>query len=765
MLDTKLSQLASLGHAGSAQRDDPPTAVNIADALGVARRQFWVVVTCLVLGLVFGAGAILAFKPNFKATATILIDTRKFQYTAQSAVVGQVSYESAAAVDSQLELLKSENIARAVISKLKLSDDPEFVGRGLGLRSILFGPLFSGGESLTEDERTERAVAEFGKNLAVRRIGNTYAIDIAYESKYASRAAEVANAVADAYIEQQSDSQYNAMRQASEWLEGRIQDLRDRSTAGQQSVVEYKTKHKIVDLGGGRLVNEQRLTELNSQLTGVRTLVAETKAKLNQWDTITRAEGSDPALNASISDLVKSDEAVVRLRARYLELQNREEELAAKYGGEHLVVVNLRKQMRQVRTAIVAEFQKLRTALESDYQLAQQREAAVKSELTEVMSQSDLANRAQVALRQLEISAQTYQGLYDTFLHRYTDALQQEGSPIAEAKVITRASPPSVRNLKKTLLVGAAFPCLGLVFGCGIAFLRELTNRVFWSSRNVESALFVPCLALVPKAAYWKPPQPMQATVAEGPDPQSLIRNGRGISWIVADAPLTRFTEAIRAIKLAVDLNSARMPSKVIGFTSALSNEGKSTVSLAFALHAARTGSRVILIDGDIRNPSLTRSIAPHATMGIMEVISGHAALEDVICKDATTQMEFLPAVLKSALADSYEILASNPMGKLFDDLQKLYEVVVVDLSPLAPIVDVSATTHFVGSYVLVVEWGRTKIDIVKHALQSVPGVHELTLGAVLNKTDLKRVASYDSHLSGYYYNKHNQRYGLSDTY
>jgi polysaccharide biosynthesis transport protein len=762
MLETKLSQLASLGPS-LAEQDDPPTSVHIADAVGVARRQLWVVAICLILGLALGAGAILVFKPNFKATATILIDTRKFQYTAQSAVVGQVSYESAAAVESQLELLKSENIARAVIKKLKLADDPEFIGPGLGLRSILFGQLLGGDESLTEDERTDRALAVFAKNLTVRRIGNTYAIDIAYESKYASRAAEVANAVADAYIGQQLDSQYNAMRQASEWLEGRIQDLRDRSAAGQQSVVEYKTQHKIVDLGGGRLVNEQRLTELNSQLTGARTLVAETKAKLDQWDTITRAEGSDPAINASIGDLVKSDEVVVRLRTRYLELQNRDEELAAKYGSEHLVVLNLRKQMRQVRTAINAEFQKLRAGLESDYQLAQQREAAIRSELTEATSQSEVANRAQVALRQLEISAQTYQGLYDTFLHRYTDALQQEGSPIAEAKVITRASPPSVRNLKKTLLVGAALPCLALVFGCGIAFLRELTNRVFWTSRHVEPALFVPCLAMVPKATYWKPQQ--QAPVAEVPEPGSLIRGGRGISWIVADAPLTRFTEAIRSVKLAIDLNSARMPSKVIGFTSALSNEGKSSVSLAFALHAARTGSRVILIDGDIRNPSLTRSIAPHATMGIMEVISGHASLEDVVCKDPTTQMEFLPVVLKSALADSYEILASNAMAKLFDDLQKIYEVVVVDLSPLAPIVDVSATTHFVGSYVLVVEWGRTKIDIVKHALRSVPGVHELTLGAVLNKVDLKRVSKYDSHLSGYYYNTHDRRYGLSDTY
>jgi succinoglycan biosynthesis transport protein ExoP len=126
--------------------------------------------------------------------------------------------------------------------------------------------------------------------------------------------------------------------------------------------------------------------------------------------------------------------------------------------------------------------------------------------------------------------------------------------------------------------------------------------------------------------------------------------------------------------------------------------------------------------------------------------------------------MDFLPAVLKPKLADSYDILGSDGLKKIFDELRRRYEFVVVDLSPLAPIVDVCATTHLLDSYVLVIEWGRTKIEVVEHALRSAPGVHESMLGAVLNKVDMKRFISYEPRLTNYYSNKYYPRYGYPDT-
>jgi succinoglycan biosynthesis transport protein ExoP len=192
----------------------------------------------------------------------------------------------------------------------------------------------------------------------------------------------------------------------------------------------------------------------------------------------------------------------------------------------------------------------------------------------------------------------------------------------------------------------------------------------------------------------------------------------------------------------------------VIGFTSSVPNEGKSAVSLAVGQLIARNGASVIVVDCDLRNPSLTRSVAADATGGIVELVIGEASLEDVVWKDRSTQMAFLPAIPHSGPPDPPTIIASVEMKRLFDELRKRYDFVIVDLSPIAPVIDVCATTELIDSYVLVIEWGRTTIDVVEHALRSAPDVRESMLGAVLNKADIKRLASYDPYLTGYYYHK-----------
>ena len=148
-----------------------------------------------------------------------------------------------------------------------------------------------------------------------------------------------------------------------------------------------------------------------------------------------------------------------------------------------------------------------------------------------------------------------------------------------------------------------------------------------------------------------------------------------------------------------------------------------------------------------------------------LELIAGSASLEDVVWSDRFTRMDFLPAVVRSEHADRDSILASDRMKTVFEELRARYEFVVVDLSPLAPVVDVSATSGIVDSYVLVIEWGRTKIDLVEHALHVAPEVREAVIGAVLNKADMKRIANHDARLTGYYYNKGYERYGYTDAW
>ncbi len=219
----------------------------------------------------------------------------------------------------------------------------------------------------------------------------------------------------------------------------------------------------------------------------------------------------------------------------------------------------------------------------------------------------------------------------------------------------------------------------------------------------------------------------------------------------------------MREIKVAIDLNRNADPSNVIGLTSALPDEGKSTLAAALALLIAQVGGRAILVDLDLRNPSLTRMLAPTAKAGLLEVISGRCSLEDVLWwSDPAVRLPFLPAVVEPHIAHTNEILASGAVRKLFEELRQSYEYIIVDLSPLAPVVDVRSTSQLVDSYIGVIAWGHTKIDVVKKALAGTPNVYENLLGTVLNKADLSKQHLYEAHRGEYYSNKHYSRYGFS---
>jgi succinoglycan biosynthesis transport protein ExoP len=227
---------------------------------------------------------------------------------------------------------------------------------------------------------------------------------------------------------------------------------------------------------------------------------------------------------------------------------------------------------------------------------------------------------------------------------------------------------------------------------------------------------------------------------------------------MVANAPFSRFTESIRAVKVAVDINIVRA-SKIIGITSSLPNEGKSTVALSLATVISQGGGRAILVDCDLRNPALSRILTPDAKAGLVEVIGEKAAIDDVVWREPATGLAFLPAVLTTPLAHSSDILASKETRNLFDQLRGMYDYVIVDLSPLAPVVDVRVMTPVVDSFLFVVEWGQTNIEVARLALINARGVCDNLLGIVLNKADMKAFSRYADGHDTYYNNSHYSRY------
>ena len=479
---------------------------------------------------------------------------------------------------------------------------------------------------------------------------------------------------------------------------------------------------------------------------------------------ILRNDDLDPAATevATVADALHN-EIISKLRQQYLELAQREALFSNRFGNDHLAVVNLRNQMREIRRSIFDELKRIAEAYKSDYDIAKARENSVEKSLAATVAGSQTTNKAQIELRQLESAAQTYRALYDNFQQRYMDSVQQQSFPMTEARVITRASPPSAKSSPKSLLILAVATMGGLVFGLGLAMLREISDRVFRTSSQVEARLKTECVAIVPMIKPGAKVAPVGTKAAADRAASRIIAPNAGLLRYVIDSPLSRFAESIRAVKVSADLSGAAKSNKVIGITSSLPNEGKSTIAASLAQLCAHGGARVILVDCDLRKPSLSQELAPNATPGLIDVLTDAASLDEVIWSDPSTKLSFLPAVVKSRLIHTSEILASDAMKRLFDRLRESYDYVIVDLSPLAPVVDVRSATHLLDSYVFVIEWGKTKIDVVEHALNTARGVYDNLLGVVLNKVDLKRAQSLRKPSAITIIISHYARYGYTD--
>jgi polysaccharide biosynthesis transport protein len=368
-------------------------------------------------------------------------------------------------------------------------------------------------------------------------------------------------------------------------------------------------------------------------------------------------------------------------------------------------------------------------------------------------------------------AAQSYRKLYDSFLQRHTETIQQQTYPISDARQVSTASVG--KTGPKTLQVWLVTILAGGMLGVGAGAFREIMDRGFRTREQVRSVLDTECLALIPllqdeRRMRFFGSQPFALQQARKAkhlisharqiqiEPRSICNTPRMMQTII-DSPSSPCAEAIRSIKLTVDLSSQPKCSKVLGLTSCLPSEGKSTLAAAMAGLIAQNGARVILLDCDLRHPSLSRILAPGASAGFVDVVDGKIDFEDAVWRDPSTNMEFLPAGNEHGLANATEILTSSGAKSLFDTLQIKYDYVIVDLAPLVASVDVRATSALIDSYVLVIEWGATKIDAVRYALRHTPGVQENILGAVLNKVNMAAMGRYDSHGANYYYGQPRQ--------
>lgn len=712
-------------------------------------REWRLIALVTGLSIVVGATYIAVTPKRYTARADMIIDTKRVTWT-QTEMASENHPVEDASVESEIETTKSEKVATGVISRLHLTEDPEFVGAGRGLtRRILslFKLTAVLEQEKSNDELMRRALSTIGENLRVTRLGRSYIEQIAYTSLDRDKAAKIANTFAEAYIDDQLQAKFEATRRASLWLEQRIGELRQQASDAYKEVQDFKSENSIIIGVDGKLASEVELDQLGIALAKARADTSQARAKLDRISRVLEQRSNKESL--SIPDPVVTDAlsnpVITKLRQQFLDDQNKESEWSARYGVDHLAARNLRAEMAALQRAIWDEISRIAESYKSELQIAKSQEEAIDKRMIEVFQKSGTTRQSQVRLRELETNANTYRGIYETFLSRFTQSVQQQSFPSTEARVVTAATPPGSPSSPKIALTLALATICGLGLGILSAFAREQMSRQIHTRAQLEKLLGTSCLAVLPMFSGKK-----SAVGRRRPTQDSGAF--RQISEV---APFSATAEALRYIKVAIDLHPTG--GKVIGIVSALPGEGKTTVATSFAAFVAKSGSRTLLVDADLRNPSMTRALGYANAPGLLDLIAEKSEFEDLVITDSKYKFDFLPSSTKIKPSNSSDILNSPTLKEMLKAANADYDYVLVDLPPILPVVDVKAVAHLFDAFVLVVEWGSTSTDEILNAANASPILSERLLGAVLNKADeavMRRFEGYSDRRYSYYTNE-----------
>lgn len=733
--------------------------IDIDAALAIIRRQWRVVLAAIAvagaIGLAFAATAV----PIYSATATLLIDRNNSQIVEQLSTIGGV-VEDEASILSQVEVLQSETIGLAVVDSLKLTENQEFRATRASLLSSIFGTIRSlvnvsqwfsptKKETVIDDGTLKRSLSDRLLNdLSVKRIGRTYALELTYNSTSPVLAAQIVNAVASAYLLDKLNSKYEATRRASDWLSDRIAELRQRALDTDLAVQKFRAEHNLITTGNNGLLSDQQLAESNSALILAQSETAKARARVQRIEHILATDDVDAVVTDILDSSVAND-----LRKKYLESSKLETEITRRLGSSHIQAVRLRNEMQEYRRLMFQEISRIAQSYKSDLEVSEAKERSLAESVAKATDISNSASETQVQMRELQREAETYKNMYQTFLQRYQEAMQQQSFPVTEARVISKAMPPYIPSKPNKPIILVLFMIMGAAAGGGIAMFREFRDRFFRTGDQVRDVLGLEFLGNTPLI-------PNQPTTEAQENGHPGLTRPTSVARYAVDHPLSSFAETLRSTRLAIDLGiPAKSGARIVGVVSSLPSEGKSTISINLAQLLAGQGARVLLLDADIRNPGATRAMARHAGEGLLEVLLEGRSLQDVLLRDEKTRLAFLPTVVKQRVPHSSELLTSAQMHKLLAEASSAFDYIIVDLPPLGPVVDARAMAGRIDGFIFVTEWGKTARRAVRNTVENEVHIRKKCLGVILNKVDTEKLKLYRAYGSSEYYHSRYTRY------
>lgn len=747
------------------QLDDGMTlsdAIDFDRLIAIAHRQWRLILIVIGAAIVTGIVYLVTAVPIYTATTDVLIDQSNNKLADQLAVLGVGGVEDEAAILTQVEVIQSEKIGMAVVDKLDLANDPAFMSSAGSLVSrfkdlvnaVINLPSWFVSTELTQDEieaRKRSALDRLQNGIEVKRVPKTYVLEINFSSPSPQLASKIARGLADAYLTDQLDSKYESTRRASDWLQNRIAELRQKALEADLAVQKFKTENGLIATGG-QLVSDQQLQQLNSALITAQADTARTKARYEHIRSLVDSGQTD----AIVAEALESP-VISTLRTKYLDAAKRESDISARLGENHAQAIRLRSEMEEYKRLMFGELGRIADSYQSDYTVAMERENQLRDQVAMATGVSASGNETQVQLREMERESETYRNLYQTFLQRYQEAIQQQTFPVSDARVITGAAVPKYPSSPKKALVLALSAVLGGLLGIGVAGFREYRDRFFRIGEQVREELGLEFLGSVPLVS--SSPLPTQLDDEPTDIQRRVIRKASTVTNYVIDHPLSAFAETMRSMKVAADFALGDRRPKIIGVVSSLPGEGKTTVSINFAELLASQGSRTLLVDADLRNPGLSRAMARHANAGLVEALLDGRPLRDLLMVNPTTKLAFLPLANRRSVPHSSELLVSPSMDVFLREAGESFDHIIVDLPPISPVVDARAFASRADAFIYVVEWGRTSRHAARASVQSEPQIFSKCLGVVLNKADQEKMKLYRSYGSAEYYAARYQTY------
>ena len=751
--NSELSYLAPDEAPATFTEQSSAPAVDLRE-LGRILRRRWKTVTLLPLILMSLAVAyIMSVDTLYTATSTVLVDPRRANVVETNQAVLSNFGTDDATIESQTLLIQSVAILQRVVDKLKLTEDPEFTPQPGLLDPVkrLFSSSVPVAGSNAADTARSRSVEILQRRMKVTRQGTTFLVDINVSSEVPQKSAAIANAIVEGYFEEQVRAKYDATRIAANWLNSQIETLKSRVGTSEQAVEDYRTANNLA-VSQGVTVNDQQITDLNNKLISARVQTAEARAKFDQVQELTRSRADPGGINAVISS-----EMISKLRTQYADIAKNSADLSSKYGPRHPLVANSRAQLADTQRLINDEIQRILQSTRHDYDIALSRENSLKESFDKLQGVSSQSGQAQVRLHELQREAEANRTLYESYLARYKEASAQESLEMPDSRVVTKASIPIGPSSPKSKLILGLAMMLGLGAGTVLAFLLDYLDGRVKTLEQAEQISGLPALAALPLIGV----RELAGRAKRGRrdlgsyDPRTVRLLPPSLQpplmRYAIEEPGTFFAEAIRAVRLSIQRTLRIEPIKIIVVTSALDGEGKTTLAANLALSLATLGIRTLLIDGDLRNPGLTRALCPHADAGLLQVAMGETPLDQALLVDHSTGLSILPAPAGKDENFITELMFSDRIADLMDHLRQRYELIIIDSPPLVPLVDGRALAELADRIVLAVAWNQTPREVVTHTMNLLAPVYDRMLGTVLTQVDLNKLQFYDYYRSSAY--------------